>query len=231
VNFFELIRGEGYVSIYTSPDTWFCHIGTMDKPNRLRFLDLVRVQSYFMLGAIPAQMPPLSPRVLSLFGSQASSNAPQQSDNILQGKGFAFGISLSADCGFGQRRGFVFAFIEVEGGTDALINFSHHTCDNNISVNWRGSGRAYVYVNGEAGVRVRKKKFHILQLSAAAALSAEFPAPYYLSGQIAFRFKVLFIKGRVRAGYSAGKQCRYQQPVMDIEVETIDNDNADTGQS
>ena len=205
LNFFNVVKGQGYASIYSSPDTWFCHIGRMDNPNRLEFIGLIDVKSYFMFGAIPSQLPPLNQRMLSLFGPQTHSNAEGQEEIGLLGKGFAFGISLSADCGFGRKRGFLFAFVEVDGGTDALVNFKDDQCSR--YTDWRAYGQAYAYVNGEFGVRVRRKKFRILQVSAAAVLNAQFPAPYHISGKVGFKFKVLFIKGQVRVRYSAGRSC------------------------
>ena len=206
VDFVGVLTGNARFSIYRDPNIWYCHIGTSTQPNTLSFVGLVKVKSYFMAGAIPDQLPPLSNNILRLFGADAFSDAGGQSSSTLAGNGFAFGISLSADCGFGKNRGFVFAYIDVEGGFDALIDFNRKQCSGHW-VDWRGDGRVYAYLDADAGIRVRKKKYSILSLTAATALEAQFPAPYYFSGKIAFRYKILFVKGRISAKYSKGTYC------------------------
>ena len=205
-NIAKIIEGKASAEVYVAPDTWHFYLGSIYEKAYLSFAGLLKAEAYFMVGAIPNQLPPLSPRVQALFGTTANSTASGQGSNALLGKGFAFGIALRADCGFGRNKGFVFAYIDVEGGTDALVDFVNRICDGK-EVKWRGKGQAYVYLDAAAGVRIAKKKYTILGLTAAAALGAEFPKPYYLEGKIAFKYKILFIKGSIKAKYSAGKQC------------------------
>lgn len=200
INVKNVLKGKARADIFSSPETWYFYLGTQKKPNKLEVAGFLKSQCYFMAGEIPTNLPPLNTKILKFFGEKSFSNA--SSSETLKGKGFAFGISTSADCGFGQKKGTVFAFIQLEGGSDAMVNFAEEKCGN-----WRAKGQAYVYLDGEAGVRVRKKKYKILDLTAATALYAEMPRPYYLEGKIKFKYKVLFIKGKIEAGYSAGKKC------------------------
>ncbi len=188
VNFVEVVKGHGNFEIYSSPKTWYCNVGTWDDPNRLEFIGLVKVSSYFMT--------PLSDKVLALFGAEGYSNAGEASLEKIKGEGFAFGIALGADCGFGQKK----------GGIDALVNFDPH-CNRKPDAKWRTKGRLYFYMDGAAGVRVRKKKHKIISLTGAASLEAEMPAPYFFEGKISFKYKILFIKGEVKKKYSKGKRC------------------------
>lgn len=206
VDFVKVITGQGYIDIYKSPKTWHCYIGKHDDPNTLEFVDVAKVEAYFMAGAIPTQLPPLNNNIIRLFGAEGYSSAAGQNELMeVEGKGFAFGVSLSADCGFGQKKGFAFAYISLDGGTDALVDFTDKTCGK-YDVKWRSKGRFYCYMDAAVGVRVRKKKIG-KSLTAASKLEAEFPAPYYFEGRIEFKYKVLFIKGKVSCKFSKGKQC------------------------
>jgi hypothetical protein len=189
--------------IYTSPDKWFFNLGKMDDPANVSIVGLLSAKSYFMAGSIPNSLPPLNPRITALFGRTQSDAIEQSADFYDEGKGFAFGVSLEASCGFGQKKGFVFAYIDLLGGTDALVITEGVTCPD---ISWRGYAQAYIYFDGAAGVRVRRKHT-IVQLTVAAALEAQFPAPYYISGDLAFRYRVLFVKGKIKRSYSTGRQC------------------------
>ncbi|MCL2329397.1 MAG: hypothetical protein FWC39_12910 [Bacteroidetes bacterium] len=203
-NFFKIIKGGGQFVLYSSPKKWYCNVGTYEKSAKLTVKDLVDVKVYFMAGEIPSQLPPLNPKIISLFGQNGYSKANSASTS--NGTGFAFGISLSADCGFNKDEGFVFAYIDIDGGIDALVDFNPRNCGSD-PVKWRGAAQLYFYMDGEAGVRVRKKKYPIISLTAAAKLGAEIPAPYYFEGRIAFNYKVLFVKGSISQGFSKGTRC------------------------
>jgi len=210
IDFVKVITGKGTIDIYSSPKKWHCYVGTNTHPNNLNFAGIVKVKSYFMAGAIPSQLPPLNTKMLALFGAKSFSDAGQKGKDALDGKGFAFGISMGADCGFGQNKGFVFAYIDIDAGIDALINFSRLECGtgkNKKEGKWRGKGQLYCYMDGAAGVRIRKKKHKIISLTGAAMLQAEIPAPYYFEGKIAFKYKVLCVKGSVNKGFSKGEKC------------------------
>ena len=114
-------------------------------------------------------------------------------------------MNLKANCGFGKKKGFVFAYITLDGGIDALVIMNHN--DTLCGGDWRAYGRAFVYVDADAGVRIHKKKHVFLELEAATVLEAEMPRPVYVSGKIAFRYRVLFFKGKIKRHYAAGKHC------------------------
>lgn len=205
VDVIDVLTGTGKIMLHTEPGKWYCYLGTHSSPIDLDFAHFLDVKTYFMMGQIPTSLPPLNEEIELLFDEPTHSTAEGEGDKTLTGKGFAFGMNLKANCGFGKKKGFVFAYITLDGGIDALVIMNHN--DTLCGGDWRAYGRAFVYVDADAGVRIHKKKHVFLELEAATVLEAEMPRPVYVSGKIAFRYRVLFFKGKIKRHYAAGKHC------------------------
>ena len=78
---------------------------------------------------------------------------------------------------------------------------------------WYANGQAYVYLQGELGVKVNLLFIHtripIIQGAAAALLQAELPNPSWFAGYLGVQFDLLggLVKGSMRMKISLGDQC------------------------
>lgn len=218
------LKGTFKLDILSAPKNWHFYVGTNSSPVGLKFVDIIKTKSYFMLGhGVPTTLAPLDPRITELFGV-TQSTASGKTAEMESGKGFAFGASICVDCGF---KGFVYAGATLLGGLDVLvIRNQTGNCEN---TKYRGSGRAYVYLDLGAGVKPRKKKFEFIDFVGSSKLYAEFPKPLYIEGDVAFKYSVLggLFKGTVRTHFDAGKTCSnndgsdynsegYKRPSFDI---------------
>lgn len=218
------LKGTFNLDILSAPKNWHFYVGTNSSPVGLKFVDIIKTKSYFMLGhGVPTTLAPLDPRITELFGV-TQSTASGKTAEMESGKGFAFGASICVDCGF---KGFVYAGAALLGGLDVLvIRNQDGNCEH---TKYRGFGRAYVYLDLGAGVKPRKKKFEFIDFVGSSKLYAEFPKPLYIEGDVAFKYSVLggLFKGTVRTHFDAGKTCSnnagsnynsegYKRPSFDI---------------
>ncbi len=220
----DYLKGTFKLDIKSAPGHWHFYVGTNTSPVGLKFVDIIKTKSYFMLGhGVPTTIAPLDPRITELFGVTQSTASGKTAD-MESGRGLAFGASINVDCGF---NGFVYAGATLLGGLDVMvIRNQDGNCEN---TKYRGSGIAYVYLDLGAGVKPRKKKFEFIDFAGSSKLYAEFPKPLYMEGDVAFKYKVLggLFKGTVRTHFDAGKTCSnndgsdynsegYKRPSFDI---------------
>ena len=223
------LTGDFDADIFATHNNWHFYVGSDQDPVSLRFADIINTKSYFMLGHdVPTTLAPLDPRITELFGV-TQSTASGKTEIMERGNGFAFGTSLCVDCGFSA---FIYVGATLLGGLDVLVNKME--TDNCENTKYRGSGRAYVYLDLGSGVKPRKKKFEFIDFAGSAQLYAEFPKPLYMNGDVAFRYSVLggLFKGTVRTHFEAGKTCEnndgsnpedFIRPIFDIyEGQNID---------
>ncbi len=202
----DIIQGSATLKLRTYPESWYCNIGTVDNPVKLTFVKKINASTYLMFGdSIPTTLPPLDPRISALFKvTQSTATSSDHSDMFKNGTGFAFGVALSLDCHLNK---FVYADLVFLGGTDLLIvRRNEEMCG---SSKYRAKGQVYVYLAAGAGIKVRKKKFEIVEFEAAADLMGEVPKPVYIEGNIAFKYRVLggLVSGHAHAKYSHGQEC------------------------
>lgn len=212
-----VITGNAFMNLHTDPDQWYFNLGTIDKPSNLKFAGIAHAKSYFMMGDnVPAFLPPLDKKITEQFNVvQSEATANDNSKMFSTGSGFAFGLAMALDCGLNK---FIYANVTLMGGTDALVvRLPSEICG---STKYRGKGRAYVYLDMDAGVSVRRKKFCILGVSALASLEAEFPKPYYVEGKVCFTYRVLggLVKGNANTKFKAGSRCNQFNGVTNYEV-------------
>lgn len=224
----DIVEGSATLKLRTYPNSWYCNLGTVYDPVRLKFVKKINATTYMMFGdSVPTVLPPLDPRISALFEvTQSTATSSDHSDMLSNGTGFAFGVALSLDCHLDK---FVYADLEFMGGTDLLIvRRNEEMCG---SSKYRAKGQVYVYVNAGAGIKVRKKKFEIVEFEAAADLMGEVPKPVYIEGNIAFRYRVLggLISGHAHAKYSHGTECRpgatEPGPFHDSELYGVEEDS------
>lgn len=203
----RIIKGRAPLHLHTEPGSWYCNVGTADNPVGLTFMKKIKATTYLMFGdSIPTMLPPLDPRISSLFNvTQSTATSSDHSDMFKDGTGFAFGIALSLDCHLNK---FVYADLVFLGGTDLLIVRGKNVpCSDGSK--YRAKGQVYVYLAAGAGIKFRKKKFEVVEFSAAADLRGEVPKPVFIEGNIAFKYRILggLLKGHAHAKYSHGTPC------------------------
>lgn len=201
------ISGDAGVILHTEPERWYFNIGNREDPCGIKFGGFAKVSSYFMLGEVPAYLPPLDQEITAKFGIMQSEVTEQDhTSELANGQGFAFGAEVNINCGPNK---FIYADVILKGGTDALVvRRDGWNCGGS---SYRGSGRTYLYMDLGAGIKFRKDKYEFLGLSALAVLNAEFPRPYVVSGVIGFEYRLLggMISGHGDAHFSAGDGCKW----------------------
>lgn len=217
----KFVDGSAKLKLRTYPDKWYLNVGSVAEPCSLSFMGLASARSYLMLGdSVPTSLPPLDPYICSKFNiTQSTATSSDHSEEFSDGTGFAFGIALSVDCHLNK---FIYADLVFKGGTDLLVvRKPNFTCEGS---KYRASGRVYVYLEAGAGIKVRKKKFEIVEFEALADLEGELPKPIYINGRLDFRYRVLggLIKGHAHAHYETGTHCTWNADTGGFEYKTND---------
>ncbi|MDC8102664.1 hypothetical protein [Chryseobacterium rhizosphaerae] len=212
----------GWAVIHVAPDEWYMHIGTPTDMIGLKVgLGSFYLQSgsYFMVGTRIPGSPPPPPEVAEILGLQLNDLDYMSSLNALgDGKGFAFGTHLKFDTG-DMTALFLYARFQAGLGTDIMLkNYGEAKCSNRggdqIGINgWYANGQAYVYLQGELGIKIKlwfiKKKIPIIKAGVASLLQAKGPNPYWVRGYLGGYYNLLggMIKGRFRFKMEFGEEC------------------------
>lgn len=212
----------GWAVVHIAPDEWYMHIGTPTDMIGLKVgLGSFYLQSgsYFMVGNRIPGSPPPPPEVAEILGLQLNDLDYMSSLNALgDGKGFAFGTHLKFDTG-DMTALFLYARFQAGLGTDIMLkNYGEAKCSNRggdqIGINgWYANGQAYVYLQGELGIKIKlwfiKKKIPIIKAGVASLLQAKGPNPYWVRGYLGGYYNLLggMIKGRFRFKMEFGEEC------------------------
>lgn len=199
----NFVDGKASLKLRCDPVSWYCRAGTPTDPVFLDFVGIVSSRSYLMLGdSLPTSIPPMDSRLSGMFNvTQSSATSSDHSAEFNNGTGFAFGAALE----FGVHlRAFVYADLEFLGGIDVLVLKNKIECENSY---YRAHGHMYLYLDADLGIKFARKKFSVLELTAATDLSGEVPKPLFVHGNIGFKYKVGVLKGRATAKYKTGKSC------------------------
>ncbi len=216
----------GWAVLHIAPDDWYMHIGTPTDMIGLRVgFDKFSLESgsYFMVGNhIPASpAPPIE--VATILGVDLDDIDYMKNLNTLgEGKGFAFGTHLQFDTG-DMSALFLYARFQAGLGTDIMLkNYGQEAkCSNRggdqIGINgWYANGQAYVYLQGELGIKIKlwfvKKRIPIIKAGAAALLQAKGPNPYWARGYLGGHYNLLggMIKGKFRFKLEFGEECKLE---------------------
>ncbi|WP_312298281.1 hypothetical protein [Chryseobacterium sp.] len=212
----------GWAVVHIAPDEWYMHIGTPTDMIGLKVgFDSFYLQSssYFMVGTRIPGSPPPPVEVAEILGLQVQDLDYMSNLNALgDGKGFAFGTHLKFDTG-DMTALFLYARFQAGLGTDIMLkNYGEAKCSNRggdqIGINgWYANGQAYVYLQGELGIKIKlwfiKKKIPIIKAGVAALLQAKGPNPYWVRGYLGGYYNLLggLIKGRFRFKMEFGEEC------------------------
>ncbi len=223
VNIGTMLRGVGpygrlgRVELHFDPQKWYIHVG---KPtDRLGVIAKfgpvsARTTMYMMVGhGIPARLPSPPPQVTRLINvpSQSTVRSSNDTQDINDGKGFAMGIDINVGTGPTQEGMFYGAF-NVGAGVDLLMRkYSAFSCGTEAGSNgFYAQGQFYAYLQGEVGIRVKKRTFTILSGSLAGLMQGALPNPAWARGYAAGQFRVLggLVKGKFNFKVQLGDECR-----------------------
>ncbi len=222
--------GRGVMHI--DPDKWYLHLGRPDAPIGLELVGLVKVGGYFMAGHdIPDAMM-MHPKVLEYLNmDQSDFNGNRSENDIMMGKGLAFGANFELDTG--DLRFLIFyARFELGGGFDVmLLDYGDKAyCEGRsggVGINgWYGKGQAYAYFGGTIGIKVKlfmkTRKFDIISLQTAAAIRLEGPNPTWMKGVVGGRYRILggLVKGSCKFEMTVGDKCELRtfSDLSDLEI-------------
>jgi hypothetical protein len=230
-------NGAGAATIYIDDKKWSASIGTPKEPIGVEigignYLN-IKSQSYFMMGYdIPE--PPVPPQqVTSTLSSGKATTYMSELTSLSSGKGVAFGSRLSVNTGDIQFA-ILYARLEAGLGFDVMLKeYPYTSCTNTnepIGINgWYANGQAYAYLNGEFGVKYKKKHFKVLSMNSAILMQAKLPNPIWLHGSVAVKFRILFglIKGNINFELTLGNECQVAQAKgeqsLPIDINIISN--------
>lgn len=226
----QIITGGGRAQMHFSPNKWYIRIGEADYENRLR-LSLgvgrngVTVGTYFMVGDDIPKAPPPPQEIADILNiSQEELNYMRDENELISGKGIAFGLDAKID--FEGNFLMFYANLDAGLGFDIMLKKMKNVhCEGkteSIGVNgWYANGQIYAYMAGSVGIRIKifkiKKDINILSLGAASLLQAKFPNPFWMRGIVGGYYSVLGgkIKGRCNFKFELGNDCKKVQDDSD----------------
>lgn len=211
----------GWAVIHIAPGEWYFHMGT---PSNRLGLKLgvagisVKTNSYLMVGDKIPGSPPPPQEVADILGIDLQELDYMRDLNALgDGRGFAFGSSLSVETGDITFL-ILYANFKAGVGFDIMLkDYGDAHCKGSTEPigmdGWYANGQAYVYLQGELGVKVNlkfiKARIPILSGAAAMLMQAKLPNPTWMKGYMAVKFKVLggLVSGNMRMKVSIGDEC------------------------
>ncbi len=214
-------RGKaGWAVFHTGPDGWYIHMGTPKDRIGVKVgigAFSVKATTYFMIGdKIPGSPAPPN-KVAEILKADSKELDYMRDLNLLgEGRGFAIGMDLSVDTG---EMNFLMFYARFAAGLgfDIMIKDNGKTAckgSGQIGIDgWYANGQAYVYLQGELGIKVNlwfiKGKFPILKAGAAALLQAKLPNPSWFRGYIGGNYDILngLVKGEFRFKLELGEEC------------------------
>lgn len=215
----------GYATLHFAPDEWYVHIGTPTDPLGIQFgvgNFRVRTKSYLMAGTkIPASPPPPK-EVADILGADANQLNYMKDLNALgEGKGMAFGSSITINTG-DLTFLILYANFKAGLGFDVMLKeYNNVKCkgsNKEIGINgWYGNAQAYAYLQGELGVKVKlfliKKRIPVIKGATAALLQAKLPNPSIFEGYLGVNVHILggLINTRMRFHLRLGDNCELEK--------------------
>ncbi|TDL99685.1 MAG: hypothetical protein C4K58_00030 [Flavobacteriaceae bacterium] len=118
---------------------------------------------------------------------------------------------------------FLYARFQAGLGQDLMLkNYGEAMCSNRggkqIGINgWYANGQAYVYLQGELGIRIKlwfvNKRLPIVKAGTAALLQAKGPNPYWARGYLSGNYNLLggMVKGNFRFKLEFGEECKMEK--------------------
>ena len=210
----------GWSVFHTDSEGWYLHMGT---PTDRIGLQLgvgnfnVEATTYLMIGDNIPESPPPPAIVADILGVELDQLDSMRDLNALgDGRGFALGMDLSIDTGDMTFLIF-YANFQAGLGFDIMIkDYGETACAGSGSIGidgWYANGQAYVYLQGELGIKVKllgvRKKIPIITAGAAVLLQAKLPNPSWFRGYVGGYYNLLggLVKGNFRFKMELGEEC------------------------
>ena len=222
-----IIRGSGrnnragYAVLHIDPNDWYMYMGTPTDRIGLKMgigkILSVETGSYLMLGTKIPEAPGVPSQVASVLGySPKDLDYMKNLNQIGDGKGFAFGSSLSVNTG---DLTFLILYANYSAGLGfdiMLKDYGDAQCKGHsgaIGMNgWYANGQAYAYMHGELGVKINlwfmKAKIPIFSADIGALMQAKLPNPSSFKAYLAVKAKVLgLVSVNCRFKITIGDEC------------------------
>ncbi|QEC44688.1 hypothetical protein [Pseudobacter ginsenosidimutans] len=215
----------GWSEMYFAPGDWHVYMGTPNNPVGIRFGlggFSLETSSYFMMGTKIPGSPPPPGEVADILGLDMKQLDYMRDLNSLgEGRGFATGARLKVQTG-DLTFLILYANFKAGLGFDLMLKqYKDAHCEGSsepIGINgWYGNAQAYVFLQGELGVKVNLKfikfRFPIIQGAAATLLQAKLPNPSWFAGYLGVKFNILggLVKGNMSFKLTIGKECKIVQ--------------------
>ncbi len=210
------INGGGQMVMHFAPDEWYIHMGTPESRIGVDATVAGITTStgiYFMTGSSVPEIPPPPQQVLDILGMETQSINARDSEDLLHGRGFAIGFSLETH----KKIDAAIAYMQAHIGLGFDISYKKYAANvrcagrsGTIGVNgWFGQGQAYIFAIGDVGIKIKKKKVSIGQVSAALLAQLQFFNPTWVKGTLGGRFKILggLVKGKFKISVELGQHC------------------------
>ncbi|MBR6278385.1 MAG: hypothetical protein IKR41_06470 [Bacteroidales bacterium] len=208
---------------YFSPKDWYIHLGTPDDRCGI-VVDApvlkLDISSYFMAGNNIPGLPDPPQKVTSLFSSSDLKKYQSRRDmlTVSNGKGVAFGTGF--ETGISVEPWPFFAKLELGAGGEFLLanygKLSH--CEGSTSPlgigGWYANAQLWAYLDASIGIQVKflgkRRKFNIMDAAAAAVLQGAGPNPFYFTGLVGCKYRVLggLFKGTCSINFEIGEPCK-----------------------
>ncbi|MDJ1482969.1 hypothetical protein QNI16_20875 [Cytophagaceae bacterium YF14B1] len=226
----------GEAVIHIDKKDWYVYIGRPTRMFGVQVLGLASAKTYFMIGSKIEDLP-LPPSEVQEVFDNIDLNFMRDENAASTGRGFAFGAHLQV--GYDSKDKLVpfFVTLKLGAGADVMIrDYGNTSCrgrSGKIGIDgWYASGQAYVFLKGAVGLRVKKKRFDIVSLGAAALLQAKLPNPAFMRGGLAGKYSVLggLVKGKFNLMFTVGEECDMIQQGNELgDIETIASLKPDAG--
>ena len=215
---------------YFGNDGWYINFGKPSDRNTAIFTvpgvknGLLSLSSYFSMGTNIEPMPELPANVQELSGA---GNFMANESMRASGVGIAFGASVNFDTG---EKDFLIFYGEfgVGAGFDLMLQrYDGAYCletNDQLGINgFYASGQAYAYIQGEIGIKWKKKRFDILSIGGAAVLQAKLPNPFWAKGTVGGYYSILggLISGDCHFEIIIGESCTIMgvtDPMADLDI-------------
>lgn len=215
----------GRISVYSSPGTWYVHVGKPIVSDMIGVdvVGLVQIGGYLCFGnTLPS--PPIAP-----MPPEIKPNINIDYNLLSMGGGLSFGARLSVGGSPGLDLGLCNSRVElrflVKAGFDILLSQSVEPvyCEGEKRgiKNWYATGQAFLY--GEAGLKVKwsckllgSGDEEVLTMYLAAYVFAQLPKPTYMAGGVKVGFRCLGKNFEKNFDIELGDRC---QPVVSLDNE------------
>ena len=220
------LAGSGVM--HFGPGEWYILLGTPDKPNGIRVVNIASFENYFMAGSdIPSIPSPPSSVINSLREHGLNYNTSISELELATGAGFAFGSKFSINTG---ERSFLIFYGQFgcDIGFDIMMkNYRGTVCQGGsaLGINgWYAQGQAYSWVKANVGIKIGlpfySGTFEIFDMELATLMKAKAPNPVWLQGNVGGHYALLngLIKGSCSFDFEIGEQC---VPTTTAELESM----------